>query len=80
MASGDAANGMTALVDTKLLGKPQIFSGNEMDWSDWTFQVKACLGCVHIELPTLLEKCEYVDQEVSMDTMEATVKEASRKT
>ena len=34
----------TALVDTRLLGKPQTFSGLHADWKSWRFTFTACEG------------------------------------
>ena len=40
---------MSQTVDTKLLGKPPYFSGEEHDWKEWSFQFKVVLKRVSLD-------------------------------
>jgi hypothetical protein len=45
-----------AVVDTRALGKPQSFDGNEALWKEWRFTFTAYAGCVACELRELMER------------------------
>ena len=46
-ATDAAAIGRHGLIDTRTLGKPPTFAGDDAQWSEWSFQMKAHCACVH---------------------------------
>ena len=51
----------TALVDTRLLGKPQTFSGLHADWKSWRFTFTACAGDLKPDMRRLMERAVATD-------------------
>ena len=60
ISQGSAASPPNAigLVDTRSLGKPEIFKGDEGSFADWAFIFKSYVGCIAQEYIPLLERCE----------------------
>ena len=48
----------TNFIDTRVLGKPQSFEGNEAKWPDWSVVVRAYMSLVNTQLGTLLPAAE----------------------
>ena len=49
-----AGVGASAVVDTRLLGKPVAFDGRETSWRSFKFQLVACCGAIDSRLKDLL--------------------------
>jgi len=48
------------IVDTKILQKPQVFTGNDSDWANWSFKMTAYAAALDGELAKLMEACKTV--------------------
>ena len=51
-------NGMNNLIDTKTLGKPATWGGDEERWEEWSFQMRSWLGCLHQNAVAVLRDAE----------------------
>ena len=51
-----ATSGM--VVDTRIIGKPGNFSGEDADWKDWSTVMKAYSGACHARLGELMKTAE----------------------
>ena len=65
MPNGAAAGGPALpvnpenrLVDTRSLGRPDVFYGEPNKWRDWAFQLKICLMAVNSQFTQALERNE----------------------
>ena len=47
-----------SLVDTRLLGKPESFSGDPQTYPDWSFKLKAYLGAIDVRCQALMAHVE----------------------
>ena len=61
--------GSDSLVDTKLLTKPSKFSGNQADWTSWSFLFKAYIGAVDTILRQMLESIATVESVILQNTL-----------
>ena len=66
------------LVDTRSLGKPQAFSGQEQDWARWCFAFEAYAGLLHRDLQHRMEQVEVVEDEPRVASFDAEVRELAR--
>ena len=48
----------SSLVDTRSLGKPEVFKGDDGSFADWAFIFKSYVGCIAQEYIPMLERCE----------------------
>ena len=48
----------SSLIDTRLIGKPGIFSGTQESWADWAFVFKAYCAALNPRLITLLNAAQ----------------------
>ena len=48
----------SSLIDTRLIGKPGIFSGTQESWPDWAFVFKAYCAALNPRLITLLNAAQ----------------------
>jgi len=55
MATAAQGGLFSAVLDTRQIGKPKQFSGEERDWRDWKFQVLNFVALVSFSLLTFLE-------------------------
>ena len=46
------------VVDTRALGKPNVFSGRREEWSEWSFVFKAYVAAINGSFPGLLERAQ----------------------
>ena len=46
------------LVDTRGLGKPEVFRGEAASFNDWNFVLRSYLGALDKRFQTLLARCE----------------------
>ena len=53
-------------IDTRLIGKPGVFSGKEEDWVNFALVLRAYLGAVDSRLPDLLRRAEDPSNPVSL--------------
>ena len=53
-----AQTGTASHIDFKLVGKPQVFSGSECGWIEWSFQMKAYIVMSQMYNPTELTNIE----------------------
>jgi hypothetical protein len=49
------------LIDTRLLGKPKVYTGAKADWHQWKYVFLAYVGAVDQRLLTALELAEQQD-------------------
>ena len=49
---------MSSLVDTRLIGKPAVFSGTQEPWTDWSFVFKAYCSALSTRLVALMEAAQ----------------------
>jgi len=49
---------MANIIDTKALGRPATFAGEEGEWDEWAFQMRSYLSCLHGEAITLITAAE----------------------
>ena len=47
-----------SLIDTRTLGKPEVFKGQAEDFPEWVFVFKAYMGCIDLLFNSLLERAE----------------------
>ena len=57
-ASSSGGEKEFALVDTRTLGKPEIFKGDSSEFGDWSFIFKSYISCIDMRYADLLERCE----------------------
>ena len=57
-ASSSGGEKEFALVDTRTLGKPEIFKGDSSEFGDWSFIFKSYVSCIDMRYADLLERCE----------------------
>ena len=50
--------GLLPLVDTRGLGKPEVFRGEAASFNDWNFVLRSYLGALDKRFQTLLARCE----------------------
>jgi hypothetical protein len=50
--------GPPSLVDTRLLGKPENFTGDPQKYPDWSFKLKAYLGAIDVRYQALMANVE----------------------
>ena len=50
--------GLIPLVDTRGLGKPEVFRGEAASFNDWNFVLRSYLGALDKRFQTLLARCE----------------------
>ena len=50
------ATDRSSVVDTRLMQKPQSFSGDRVTWSDWAFTFRAYVGAVNGRMKQLLDE------------------------
>ena len=67
--STPATSGM--VVDTRIIGKPGNFSGEDADWEVWSTVMKAYSGACHARLGELMKAAE--DQSLPVDRIPANV-------
>ena len=61
---------MAALVDTRLLGRPTTFAGeDESSWIAWAFVFKAYCGAVDDNLQNAVETAEVEPNEIAMTAL-----------
>ena len=57
-------------IDFNLVGKPQVFSGSERSWIEWSFQMKAYIVRSqmynHTELTNIENRTEVIDATASV--------------
>ena len=53
-----AGTATSSFIDTRVLGKPESFEGNEAKWPDWSVVVRAYMSLVNTRLGTLLPAAE----------------------
>ena len=53
-----AAAGPSSSVDTRTLGKPNVFSGSHEMWHEWRFKAEAFIAATHPGMPGILENAE----------------------
>ena len=71
-----------AFVDPKLLGRPPAFSGDECDWEDWAFTVRAylsTLGDDSSSIESWMEDSERVPTAISNDRLTSEARAFSAK-
>ena len=59
--SGKGATHTSANVDTRTLGRPDHFDGNERDWGDWSVVLRAYCTLVNATLQKLMDDAENPD-------------------
>ena len=47
-----------SVVDTRVLGRPKSFDGQQENWQDWTFAMRAYLSCLTETMADLLDATE----------------------
>ena len=62
-----AQAGTASHIDFKLVGKPQVFSGSESGWIEWSFQMKA-----YIVMSQMYNPAELTNIEHCREVMDAT--------
>ena len=55
---------MMGCIDTRLLGKPDKFDGQDSCWRDWKFIIKAYIRAALPDIRTLLVKVEESSDDV----------------
>ena len=70
-AQAEVRSGMS-LVDTKLLTKPNVYSGNhdgKERWSLWSFKMRAYCAAMTARLGELMESASWQEVEIWQDAM-----------
>jgi len=49
---------MANIIDTKALGRPETFAGEEGQWDEWAFQMRSYLSCLHEDAISLIREAE----------------------
>ena len=49
---------MESLIDTRMIGKPRVFTGEEAHWQDWKFGFTNYMTLVDAEYDSLLDTVE----------------------
>lgn len=49
---------MTPMVDTRTLGKPDVFKGDPKDYADWSFVLKAYVSCINPQYVEFVKRIE----------------------
>jgi len=62
-AANTGGKGSSHGIDTRTLGKPEQYSGDEAKWADWRIVTKAYAGLITATMPALLEQAESTDDE-----------------
>ena len=57
-AAGNAGGGAKRAIDTRGLGKPDMFTGSAAKWRDWRVIARAFLCCLHGRLEALMRVAE----------------------
>ena len=65
--------------DSKLLGKPQAFSGKDEEWADWSFTTRAYLDCLDESMSDALDLVTAGDRPLVLSAMSAPDPANSRK-
>ena len=66
--------------DQRSMGRPDSFSGKDLDWPTWTFVARPYLESLHPRCAELLDHCETAEgEEVALGVMSADAKEIARK-
>ena len=67
-------------VDARLLGRPPRFTGNETEWSDWSFQARAYFDTVNPSMADHLDAVETnSDRVIPLSTLGDVAVENARK-
>ena len=66
MMSGEAA-AVAQLIDTKSLGKPEKFNGDESAWPTWSFVLLSWLECVSSDLVAAMMLAGEQTEEIDFD-------------
>ena len=73
---GDEGN--APIVDTRLLGKPRIYDGNKVAWSQWKYVFKAFIGAVNSQLLTHMISAEETHDEITFERLNEAKQKESR--
>lgn len=67
-----------SVLDTKLLGKPEKFSGQEEQWRDWSFVTRSYIGLMNPRLVQMLKISEQLENPIDEATLDPDQAEGSR--
>ena len=62
-------NPVAGIIDTRVLGKPNHFTGKEHEFQDFKFQVIVYCGLLEAELPPMMKISAQQEQEISMNPL-----------
>ena len=64
-------NPVAWIIDTRVLGKPNHFSGTEHEFQDFKFQVIVYCGLLEAELPSMMKISAQQETEIKMAPLKA---------
>ena len=56
MSNQSASSSFNPIVDTRTLGKPEVFKSDPSEYSDWSFVLKSYLACISPDYIDLLDR------------------------
>ena len=67
-----------SVVDTRVLAEPKIFHGQQTNWQDWSFAMRAYLSCLTETMADLLDAAETSPEKIDLGPLPEAAKAEAR--
>ena len=71
LSFSSGSNPSNRTVDHRVLGKPPVFSGKEMEWQNWSFMMLAYVGSLDSEMLQEIEQSQKLKSAIVMSSLSA---------